>query len=105
MPRVVAPALRSPTTKRNQFGGKCGDRKTTFIAKGASVAQVSVVALLQNGSPNQKGRGGVARGPFVALLQSGSPNQKGGAPRLRRPAQSAHIGLFVIGLGRVLLVT
>src|SRR5687767_7948040 len=31
MPRTVAPAARSARTKRNQFGGKCGERKTTFM--------------------------------------------------------------------------
>src|SRR4051812_9237272 len=59
MPSVVAPALRSPTTKRNQFGGKCGDRKTTFIAKGASVAHCRREAV----GRESEGRAPPARGP------------------------------------------
>ena len=38
MPSVVAPASFSPTTKRNQFGGKCGDRKTTFTERPSVMA-------------------------------------------------------------------
>ena len=38
MPSVVAPASGSPTTKRYQLGGKCGDRKTTFTERPSVMA-------------------------------------------------------------------
>src|SRR5688572_18800858 len=45
MPSTVAPARCRPTANSNQFGGKCGDRKTMFIG-GAECGGSSAFARL-----------------------------------------------------------